>query len=223
MPIPVHALAHRPLTAAAVAELVALPTTPHVPEDFDAVDAETQQRGWSWEHELVCDSFRTGHGHVLCTDGLSPFGHADARHFLVFGQLYPVDPDDENMTNGSWLYALMNDWQQQSGWSGRRPGTDQDCETVLAQAAQAVTEHLGTGPVRTILSSAAVVTGPALTHRIWRTPTHALVLGPAADNGPYGYLTHLQLSYTPLTCGPDLPPADDEDGLARWFSVHVDW
>ncbi|ORT57161.1 hypothetical protein BKD26_26075 [Streptomyces sp. CB03238] len=86
-----------------------------------------------------------------------------------------------------------------------------------------MTEHLGTTPERTILSSTALVTGPALTHRVWRTPTHALVLGPAADNGPYGYLTHLQLSYTPLACGPDLPPEDNEDGLATWITAHVDW
>ncbi|WP_241518836.1 hypothetical protein [Streptomyces sp. CB03238] len=223
MPIPVHALAHRPLTAAAVAELIALPTAPRIPDDSDAIDAELQQRGWSWEHELVCDSFRTGYGHVLCSDGRSSFGHPDARHFLVFGELYPVDPLDEDMANGPWLYGLMDDWQQQPGWSGRRPCTDHDCEAVLAQAAQAVTEHLGTTPERTILSSTALVTGPALTHRVWRTPTHALVLGPAADNGPYGYLTHLQLSYTPLACGPDLPPEDNEDGLATWITAHVDW
>ncbi|MEC4018271.1 hypothetical protein [Streptomyces sp. H27-D2] len=223
MPIPVHALAHRPLPAAAVSELVALPTAPHVPDNDNVIAAEMQQRGWSWEPDLVCDSFRTGYGHVLCSDGHSPFGHPDARHFLVFGELYPLDPDDESMTNGPWLYDIMDDWQQLPGWSGRRPCNDQDCETVLAQAAQAVTEHLGTAPERTIPSSAAVVTGPALTHHIWRTPTHALVLGPAADNGPYGYLTHLQLSHTPLACGPDLPAADDEDGLARWITAHVDW
>lgn len=68
-----------------------------------------------------------------------------------------------------------------------------------------------------------MVTGTALTHRIWRTATHALVLGPSADNGPYGFLTHLQLSCTPLSCGPDLPPTDDENALARWITAHVDW
>ncbi|MFH8491834.1 hypothetical protein [Streptomyces longisporoflavus] len=127
------------------------------------------------------------------------------------------------MANGEWLYGLLDDWQRLPGWSGRRPCTDQDCEAVLAQAAQAVTEHLGHGPERTVLSSAAIVTGTALTHRVWRTPSHALILGPASDNGPYGYLTHLQLSYTPLACGPDLPSADDEDGLSEWISSHVDW
>lgn len=226
MPTPVHALAHRPLTAEAVAELVALPTAPHIPDDGDAIDAELRRRGWGWEPELVCGSLRTGHGHghILCTDGLSPFGRPDARHFLVFGEPYPHDPDDERMTNGPWLYDIMDDWQRQPGWSGRRPCTDQDCESVLAQAEQAVAQHLGTAPERTILSAEAVVTGTPLTHRVWRTPTHALVLGPAADNGPYGYLTHLQLSCTPLSRGPDLlPPADDEDGLAGWISAHVDW
>jgi hypothetical protein len=223
MPTSVHALAHRPLTAAAVAELVALPTVPTPPDD-KALDTEMRQRGWSWEHDLVCDSVRTAHAHVLCADTYVPFGCPDARHFLVFGEVYPVDPEDEDMTNGPWLYGLMDDWQQLPGWSGRRPGTTEDCEAVLAQAAPAVTEHLGTAPERTILSAAAVVEpAPALTHRIWRTPTHALVLGPASDNGPYGYLIHLQLSYTPLTCASELPPEGDEEGLAKWISAHVDW
>ncbi|MFF0076848.1 hypothetical protein [Streptomyces sp. NPDC005494] len=222
MPISVHALAHRPVTAAVVAELVALPAVA-APDTDDVMAAEMQRRGWSWEHELVCDSVRTGYGHILCTDGYDPFGRPDARRFLVFGELYPVDPDDKDMANGPWLYDIMDDWQRLPGWSGRRPCTDQDCEAVLAEAEQAVTEHLGSGPERTLLSSAAVVTGPPLTHRIWRTPTHAVVLGPAADNGPYAYLTHLQLSLTPLTCGPALPAAEDEDGLTAWISTHVDW
>ncbi|MCA6091071.1 hypothetical protein LE181_02655 [Streptomyces sp. SCA3-4] len=229
MQFPVHALAHRPLTAGAVAELVGLPAASHVSDSFDAVDAvdavdaEVQRRGWDWEHSLVCESFRTADQHVLCSDSDNPFGDPDARTFLVFGELYPVDPHDESMANGSWLYGLMDRWQEQPGWSGRRPCTIQDCEAVLAQAAQAVTEHLGAPPERTISSSATVVTGPALTHRIWRTSTHALILGPAADNGPYGYLTHVQLSCTPLTCGPDLPSTDDEDGLVGWITAHIDW
>ncbi|MEV6057617.1 hypothetical protein [Streptomyces sp. NPDC052107] len=223
MAIPVHALAHRPLTVEGVAEFVALPFVPHVPDDVDAVDEEIRRRGWNWEHELVCDSFRTGHEHVLCCDGISPFGHPGARYFLVFGEMYPVDPDDESRTNGPWLSGYMDGWRQLPGWSTQGPCTDQDCEAVLTQAAQAVAECLGAAAQRTIVSSATVVTGPALTHRIWRTPTHALVLGPSADNGPYGCLTHLQLSCTPLTCGPDLPPAGDEDGLAGWITTHVDW
>lgn len=223
MPIPVHALAHRPLTADAVAEFVALPAVPDIPDDGDAVDAELRRRGWSGQHELVCDSFLTGHGHVLCTDGLNPFGQPDARRFLVFEELYPVDPDDEGLDNERWLYGLMDAWQELPGWSGRRSCTDQDCEAVLDGAARAVTEHLGTGPERTVPSSQTLVMGPALTHRVWRTPTHALILGPAPDNGPYGYLTHLQLSCTPLGCGPELPPADDADGLTEWISTHVDW
>ncbi|NGO79238.1 hypothetical protein G6045_26820 [Streptomyces sp. YC504] len=86
-----------------------------------------------------------------------------------------------------------------------------------------MTEQLGAGPERTVVSDATVVTGPAMTHRIWRTATHALVVGPHADNGPYGYLTHLQLSLTPLGCGPELPPAGDEKALAQWITAHVDW
>jgi hypothetical protein len=223
MPIAVHALAHKPLTADAVAEFVALPSVPHIPDDGDAVDVEVRRRGWGWQHELVCDSFLTGHGHVLCTDGISPFGQADARQFLVFGEVYPVDPEDDDMTKGPWLYGLMDDWQQLPGWNGRRPATVQDCEAVLERAAQAVSEHLGAAPERTVLSSETLVTGPPMTHRIWRTATHALVLGPAPDNGPYAYLNYLQLSSTPLHCGPELPPADDTDGLTKWISAHIDW
>ncbi|MGW4568341.1 hypothetical protein ACWEN3_40300 [Streptomyces sp. NPDC004561] len=224
MPIPVHALAHRHLSVEAVAELVALPAVPHVPDDDDdALDAETGRRGWHWEGSLVCDSFRTAHEHVLCSEDFSPFGNPDARSFLVFGELYPVDPNDERMANESWLNGYMDGWGKLPGWSCARPSTDQDCEAVLARAARSVTECLGADAERTFLSSATVAVGPALTHRIWRTPTHALVLGPTADNGPYGYLTHLQLSHTPLTCGPDLPAEDDENGLARWVAAHIDW
>ncbi|CAL9338514.1 hypothetical protein [Streptomyces sp. enrichment culture] len=223
MPIAVHALAHGPLTTDAVAEFVALPSVPPVPDDVDAVDEEVRRRGWGWQHALVCDSFLTGHGHIVCTDGISPFGQADARRFLVFGEVYPVDPEDDEMVNGPCLYGLMDEWQRLPGWNGLRPGTDRDCEAVLARAAQAVTEHLGAGPERMIPSSESLAAGPPLTHRVWRTATHALVLGPAPDNGPYGYLTHLQLSSTPLDCGPDLPPADDTDGLTKWISTHIDW
>lgn len=230
MPIPVHALAHRPLPPEAVAELIALPTAQRAPDGvdtFDAVEAEMRQRGWSWQHELVTDSYRTGYGHLLYTEGESPFGDPEARHFLVFGELYPVDPDEDegedSMANGRWLYDFMDSWQQLPGWTGRRPATDQDCETVLAQAAQAVTDHLGRAPERTVLSAESLAMGPALTHRVWRTDTHALVLGPAPDNLPYGYLTHLRLSCTPLSCGPELPPAGDEEGLTEWISAHVDW
>lgn len=119
MPIPVHALAHRPLTAEAVAEFVALPAVPHIPDDGDAVDEELRRRGWSRQHELVCDSFLTGHGHVLCTDGVNPFGQPDARQLRE------------------------------------------------------------------------VVVRP-------------------------------ELSCTPLGCGPELPAADDADGLTKWISAHVD-
>ncbi|MFE5592602.1 hypothetical protein [Streptomyces sp. NPDC056549] len=223
MSVPVHALAHRPLTTGAVAELVALPAVPPVPDDSDAVDAEVGLRGWVWEDSLVCESYRTGHGHVLCTDVVSPFGSPEARTFLVFGEVYPVDPHDEDMANASWLYGLMDHWREQPGWTGSRPSTVDACEAVLAEAARAVTEHLGTPPERTTRSAESLVTGPTLTHRVWRTATHALVLGPAADNGPYGYLTHLQLSCTPLDCAPGLPPAGDEDGLTEWIAAHIDW
>ncbi|MFF8995069.1 hypothetical protein ACF09H_35110 [Streptomyces sp. NPDC014983] len=222
MPIPVHALAHRPLTPEAVAELVALPFEAPVGEDHDAVEEELRRRGWDRE-DLVCESFRTGHGHVLCSEDYSPFGELEARTFLVFGQMYPVDPDDEKMVNGTWLNGYMEGWERVPGWSGLRPATDQDCESVLKQAAEAVTEVLGSAPERTLVSAHTVGPGPALTHRVWRTPTHALVLGPSADEGPYGYLTHLQLSSSPLSRAPALPPADDEQALADWITAHIDW
>ncbi|MER6335199.1 hypothetical protein ABT298_39115 [Streptomyces sp. NPDC001034] len=145
MPIPVHVLAHRPLTPEAVAELVALPFEAPVGEDRDAVEEELRRRGWDRE-DLVCESFRTGHGHVLCSEDYSPFGELEARTFLVFGQMYPVDPDDEKMVNGTWLNGYMEGWERVPGWSGLRPATDQDCESVLKQAAGAVTEVLDRPP-----------------------------------------------------------------------------
>jgi hypothetical protein len=196
VPTPVHALVQRPLTTEAVAELLALPDESTVPDDFDAVEEELRRRGWEWEH-VVCDCFRTGHGHVLCSEYASPFGEPDARSFLVFGEIYPVDPHDEDMRNEEWLDGYVEGWQGLPGWTCRRPTTDQDCEAVLAQAARAVTEHLGTAPERTF-TSAAVAAGPAPTHRIWRTATQALVLGPAVDNGP------VRLSHPPA---PVLQPA----------------
>ncbi|MFG3345859.1 hypothetical protein ACGF1Z_12465 [Streptomyces sp. NPDC048018] len=220
----VHALAHRPLTVEAVAEFLGLPAAPPVPEDDeDAVGEEVRRRGWEGEDRLVCDSYRTAHGHVMCSETLSPFGDPDARAFLVFGELYPVDPHDESLANASWLNGLLDAWQKLPGWSGRRPATARDCEDLLAQAAQMVGDHLGASPERTVLSSEALAAGPRLTQRVWRTAGHAVVLGPAPDNGPYGYLTHLQLSCTPLACGPELPPAGDEDGMAAWIGAHVDW
>ncbi|WP_233415554.1 hypothetical protein [Streptomyces sp. N35] len=222
--LPVHALAHRPLTPEAVAELLALPATTELRGDEDATDAELARRGWTTDDAVFDGYMRTGHGHMHCCDNpYEPFGDPEGLHLLAFGELYPVDPEDEDMTNGPWLYGQMEDWATQPGWTGLRPATVGDCEAVLAQAAQAVTEQLGAGPERTVVCDATVVTGSAMTHRIWRTATHALVLGPHADNGPYGYLTHLQLSLTPLDCGPELPPAEDEKALTRWITAHVDW
>ena len=217
----IHALAHKPLSVLAVADLIGYPSEPQVPEE--ATEEVMERRGWSWADDLVCESLLTNHGHVLFSERHIPFGFPDTRHFLVFGEVYPLDKDDDEMANGPWLFPIVDDWQKQPGWTGKRPATVQDCEGVLTRAAQAVTVCLGSTPERTIVSDAAIVTGPAMTHRIWRTPSHALVLGPHADNGPYGYLTHLQLSLTPLACAPDLPPAHDTDALNRWITAHVDW
>ncbi|GGP84226.1 hypothetical protein GCM10010231_63620 [Streptomyces sindenensis] len=74
LPTRVPLLALRPLTPEAVAEFVALPTAPPAGDDVEALDAELARRGWSWEHELACESFRTRHGHVLCSDDQNPFG-----------------------------------------------------------------------------------------------------------------------------------------------------
>ncbi|MFG3490037.1 hypothetical protein [Streptomyces sp. NPDC047972] len=217
----VHALAHKPLTVAAVADFIGYPSEPPVSEDV--VEEVVRRRGWSWEHSLVCDSMVTDHGHVLCSESYVPFGQPDTRHLLVFGEVYPVDEHDDEMCNGPWLFPLLEDWRKQPGWTGKQPATVEDCESVLTRAAQSVTRCMGSAPERTIVSDTATVVGPALTHRVWRTPSHALVLGPHADNGPYGYLTHLQLSLTPLVCAPDLPAADDTDTLNRWITAHVDW
>ncbi|MFE2074150.1 hypothetical protein [Streptomyces misionensis] len=225
MPTAVHALAHCPLTVDAVAELVALPFVPLADEDDDTVEEELRRRGWQWEAELVRDSFRTGYGHVLCSEGFSPFGIRKDRAFLVFGEVYPADPQDASMANATWLNGYMDGWERAPGWRSRRPATDQDCEAVLAQAARAVTEALGADPERTLVSDHTVGFGLALTHRIWRTPSHALILGPSSDEGPYGYLTHLQLSQTPLSCAPGLPPAgaEHEEALEIWITAHIDW
>ncbi|MEU3662468.1 hypothetical protein AB0E77_22360 [Streptomyces sp. NPDC032940] len=223
MPSPVHALAHCSLTPAAVAEFLALPQQPAVADDFDAVDAALRAHGWSWEHECLPDSYRTGFGHPLCTEGDAPFGDLTARSFLAFGELYPVDPEDEDLDNMPWLGDLVDDWGRAPGWTVRRPSTVEACIGVLDRAADAVAAHLGAPPERTVASDAAVVTGPPMPHRIWRTATHAVIVGPHADNGPYGYLTHLQLAASPLGLAPELPPADDPAGLDRWIEAHVDW
>ncbi|CAM5397822.1 hypothetical protein STENM223S_10945 [Streptomyces tendae] len=223
MPTPVHALAHCSLSPAAVAEFLALPQQTSPGEEFDDLDAAVRARGWSWEHDRLTDACRTGFGHLLCTEGNTPFGDPTARRFLAFGELYPLDPDDEDLANMSWLGELVDDWGRAPGWTVRRPSTVEACIEVLDRAADAVTTHLGAAAERTVTSDAAVVTGPAMPHRIWRTATHAVIVGPHADNGPYGYLTHLQLAASPLGLAPELPPADDTAALDRWIETHVDW
>ncbi|MFG3250343.1 hypothetical protein [Streptomyces sp. NPDC048187] len=223
MPTPVHALAHCSLSSAAVTEFLALPQQPATGEEFDALDAAVRARGWSWEHDCLPGAYRTGFGHLLCTEGNSPFGDPAARRFLAFGELYPLDPDDEDLANRSWLGELVDDWGRAPGWTVLRPSTVAACVEVLDRAADAVTAHLGAPAERTVTSDAAVVTGPAMPHRIWRTATQAVIVGPHADNGPYGYLTHLQLAASPLGLAPELPPADDIAALDRWIETHVDW
>ncbi|MGV9279890.1 hypothetical protein [Streptomyces sp. NPDC003730] len=223
MPTPVHALAHCSLSPAAVAEFLALPQQPAPGKEFDALDAAVRARGWSWEHDCLTDAYRTGFGHPLCTEGNTPFGDPAARRFLAFGELYPLDPDDEDLANMSWLGELVDDWGRAPGWTVQRPSTVEACVEVLDRAADAVTAHLGAAAERTVTSDAAVVTGPAMPHRIWRTATQAVIVGPHADNGPYGYLTHLQLAASPLGLAPELPPADDTAALERWIETHVDW
>ncbi|MGV9289027.1 hypothetical protein [Streptomyces sp. NPDC003719] len=223
MPSPVHALAYCSLTPAAVAEFLALPQQPSIENDFDALDTVLLARGWSWEHECLTDSYRTGFGHPLCTEGDTPFGDPTVRSFLAFGELYPVDPDDEDLVNMPWLGKVVDNWGQAPGWTVQRPSTVEACVEVLDRAAEAVAAHLGAAPELTITSDAAVVTGPPMPNRIWRTATQAVIVGPHADNGPYGYLTHLQLAASPLALAPELPPADDTAELDRWIRTHVDW
>jgi len=155
--------------------------------------------------------------------GRCPVRGSDGAEFLAFGELYPVDPDDEDLDNMPWLGDLVDDWGRAPGWTVRRPSTVEACVEVLDRAADAVAAHLGAAPERTVTSDAAVVTGPPMPHRIWRTATHAVIVGPHADNGPYGYLTPLQLAASPLGLAPELPPADDAAGLDHWIEAHVDW
>lgn len=77
----------------------------------------------------------------------------------MFGEVCPVVPDDD-MVTGPWLYGPIDNRQRLPGWSGLRPSTGQDCEAVLERATKAVTDHLGTAPERTTLSSEAVAAGP---------------------------------------------------------------
>jgi hypothetical protein len=131
-----------------------------------------------------------------------------------------VDPEDEAVTDGEWLYDLMDERQHLPGWSGRRPCTDQDREAVLEEPRTCSERAPRRDPERTILSSAAVVTGPALPHRIWRSPTHAL--GPTSDNGSIASSPHAAFVQASLL--QSRPAArDGEVGLGNWISAHVDW
>ncbi|MFD4370578.1 hypothetical protein [Streptomyces sp. NPDC058486] len=56
-----------------------------------------------------------------------------------------------------------------------------------------------------------------------RSWEHGLIDGAVVVTDPYGYLTHLQLSYTPLGYSPDLPAEQDGAALERWVIAHVDW
>ncbi|WP_237773382.1 hypothetical protein [Streptomyces luteocolor] len=166
---------------------------------------------------------------MVHSDGCQPFGHSDVRCLLVFGHFYPA-PSSEEVAAGRdegaddpWLLGIMDNWQKADGWTGSGQPTVADCENVLADAARAVTEHLGAGPERTVASSPSIAAGSPLPHRIWRTPTHALILGPLSDHGPYGYLTHLALVHAPLDQNAPLPDADDTEGLIRWIVTHADW
>jgi hypothetical protein len=223
MPTLVHALAHCPLTPAAAAEFLTLPQQPVPADDSDALDTVMRARGWEWEHECLTDAYRTGFGHPLYTEGETPFGDPTAQCFLVFGELYPVDPHDEDLVNMPWLDKVVDKWGRAPGWTVQRPSTVETCTEALDRAADAVTAHLGAPPERTVISDAAVMTGPPMPHRIWRTATHAVIVGPHVDNGPYGYLTHLQLAASPLGLAPGLPPADDTAAVDRWIETHVDW
>ncbi|MFJ8076857.1 hypothetical protein ACIQ7Q_23675 [Streptomyces sp. NPDC096176] len=213
----VKALAHSPLTTAAVRELLEIPTLPPVPDD-DFIAHSEKVLGWGFT-DLVCDADLTRHGHVLSYDVDNPLGDPAATLCLVFGEAYPYQPDmpddEQSLTDN------VRAWAETPGWRFcTDPGLD-GCETVLAEAALSVSEVLGCPPQRTVRTDNQFSLGPHALCRIWCTGDHAVVLGPQADEGPYGYLTHFALVLIPWPSEEELPA--DDAALGVWVRERIDW
>ncbi|MGW2013975.1 hypothetical protein [Streptomyces sp. NPDC001927] len=213
----VNALATSALTAAAVRDLLALPAMTPVPDE-EFLDHSSDVLGWTFTH-LVCDAERTPHDHVLSYTADNPLGDRTATFNLVFAEAYPHDPEGEE--NVKWLTGDVRGWADELGWSFRTDATLDTCESVLAEAAEAMSEVLGSGPVRTLRTDGSFSMGPYALCRIWRTDEHAVVVSPLEDHGPYGYLTHFVLALTPCPADEELPA--DDDGLRTWVVDRIDW
>ncbi|ROQ70681.1 hypothetical protein EDD93_5205 [Streptomyces sp. 840.1] len=206
--MPVHSLAHSPLSAASVRELLAMPAMPPVPEEefYEYTEAEL---GWEFT-DLVCDAVLTRHHHVLWYEG-APLGDPEATLILTFGEAYPVEPPDPDEYGRDALVELIGDWAALPGWELLEEPALAECEAVLDRAAEVVVAELGP-PLRTLRADDRLGLGPHLWCRIWRMGEHGVVLAPREDGGPYGYLTHLTLTVHPWPAGEELP-AGDEDCL----------
>lgn len=212
----VKALAHSPLTTEAVRELLEIPESPPVPDD-DFIAHSEKVLGWGFT-DLVCDADLTRHGHVLSYDVDNPLGNPEAAFHLVFGEAYPYRPDMPDEAES--LTDDVRTWAETPGWHFRTdPGLD-GCEAVLAEAAQTVSAVLGCPPQQTVRTDDHFSMGPHALCRIWRTSGHAVVLTPLADEGPYGYLTHLALALLPCPAEEELPA--DDTALKNWVLKRID-
>lgn len=213
----VKALAASTLTAPAVRDLLALPVMAPVPDD-DFLDHSADALGWEFT-TLVCDADRTRNGHVLSYDEDNPLGSETATFNLVFAEAYPYDPEEE--ANVRWLTDDVRGWADELGWRFSTDATPDICETLLAEASATVSGVLGGEPARTVRSDGQFSMGPFALCRIWRTGTHAVVVTPLQDHGPYGYLTHFVLVLTPCPAGEELPA--DDAALRAWVLDRIDW
>ncbi|MFF5455145.1 hypothetical protein ACFY40_28520 [Streptomyces sp. NPDC012950] len=59
---------------------------------------------------------------MLCGEEHHPSGHSGDRSLLVSGEVHPVDPYDEEASNGTWLLPLMGDRRNRPGPAGAGHG-----------------------------------------------------------------------------------------------------
>ncbi|MEU1468228.1 hypothetical protein ABZ434_08390 [Streptomyces sp. NPDC005761] len=213
--MPVHSLAHAPLSADAVRELLAMPSLPAVPEEeFDEYSEE--ELGWAVTF-LVQDAVVTRNHHVLWYEG-EPLGDPESTLILTFGEAYPVNPPDPDEYGHDALVELVEKWAGLPGWTLLEQPAEAECEAVLDRAADVITAELGP-PLRTLRSNDWLGMGPHLRCRVWRRGEHGVVLSPREDGGPYGYLTHLVLAVHPWPADEELPDADEE--CLRWVRDRI--
>ncbi|MGI5403636.1 hypothetical protein ACQEVG_30120 [Streptomyces sp. CA-135486] len=167
--------------------------------------------GWVYEHERVCDAFRTGHGHVLwASKYVDSLGAPDACFVLTFANSCPQDPEDPD--DDSWD-ELMQDWGELPGWQFTTAPSQADFGASLTQAASVVESELG--PPERIVPADDDCLGPPMQYRVWRTRSHALVVGACPDNGPFGYLTMGVAALRPWRSDDPLPAGDRD--ILNWL------